>query len=105
MSLKLGSAQAGVRPQLKQVGGELMVYASADAGASWKGPLALTHGSRHNHGYVRTPLNARARFQLFWCDGNPQYSTASYLYFGSVHGEVFRLPYRMSGPTAPVESY
>ena len=95
----------GSPPQPYGVGGEIMVYSSSDAGATWSGPVNLTRASRYNHGYVRTAVDARAPFQLFWCDGHPQFSTASHLYFGTVHGEVFRLPYRMMEETEAVERW
>lgn len=73
-----------------------------NTGGGWSRATVITANSRNNHGYVRRPLVAKAPFELFWCDGDPGHLSASQLYFGTITGEVYRLPYRMYGKTARV---
>jgi hypothetical protein len=77
-------------------GGEMALWISKDAGASWTKARVLTGGSERNHGYARRPVNAHPDFYAFWADGNPDRMSISRLYFCSRDGDVRQLPYDMS---------
>ena len=87
-------------PQPIGTGGEIAMWHSDDAGETWSMTQQVTRNSRFNHSYVRRPLNARPPFQLFWADGDPNQFSESRLYFGSLDGRCWQLPYDMSGETA-----
>lgn len=83
-------------PQPLGQGGEIVLWESEDAGATWRRIRTVTQRSEFNHGYVRRPLHARPDFYGFWADGNPDAFSPSRLYFTDHAGEkVWRLPYDM----------
>lgn len=91
-------------PQPGGTGGEIVLWESADRGASWARVRAVTKGSALNHSYPRRPLNAHADFYALWADGNPLEPSASRLYFTNRAGDaVWRLPGQMDGETAAPE--
>lgn len=90
-------------PQPGGTGGDVQMWTSRDQGAKWELVKTLTANSRYNHTYVRKPVNAHPDFYALWADGSPLEPTPSSLYFATQEGRVFRLPERMSGPTAKPE--
>lgn len=94
----------GTGPQAWGTGGEIALWQSADAGATWTKVRDLTAGSARNHGYVRRPLNAHPDFYAYWADGNADAMSRSHLYFANRDGtRVFRLPYDMNTAYAAPE--
>jgi hypothetical protein len=91
-------------PQRYNPGGEVALWRSEDAGASWTKVRQLTHDSPRNHTYVRRPLHAHPDFYAFWADGDARAPSPSYLYFTNRAGDrVWRLPPRMDGDVAAPE--
>ncbi len=90
-------------PQPWGTGGEMVVWSSADRGRTWKRVRTLTRNSPRNHAYARRPVDAHPGFWAFWADGNPDAFSKSHLYFTTRDGRVFRLPPKMTGPTATPE--
>lgn len=90
-------------PQAEGTGGDMVMWASRDQGATWEKTKDLTHDSRYNHTYARKPVNAHPDFYAFWADGSPLEATPSSLYFSTQDGHVFRLPTHMSTATARPE--
>jgi len=83
-------------PQKYQTGGELAIWESRDAGASWKLKGTITNGSKTNHSYVRRPSGAKDPFFAFWADGDPTGFSRSFLYFSDSRGKrIYKLPYEM----------
>jgi hypothetical protein len=82
-------------PQPNGTGGEVAIWKSDDAGKTWKMTKQVTRDSNLNHSYVRRPLNAKSPFELFWADGDPNAFSESHLYFGSLEGRCWELPYDM----------
>ncbi len=97
----IGPTQAG--PQPYNPGGEIAMWLSADAGATWKMARQMTSGSERNHTYVRRPVNAHPDFYGFWADGHGRKPSESRLYFCNQRGDVFRLPQSMEGGFATPE--
>ena len=97
----IGPTQLG--PQPYNPGGEIALWQSEDAGATWKKVRQMTRGSEMNHGYVRRPVNANPDFYGFWADGHGRKPSASRLYFCNQGGDVFRLPQTMDGDFAVPE--
>ena len=98
----IGPTEPG--PQLWRSGGEVAVWTSNDQGATWKKAQQITHGSAHNHCYVRRVLDAHPEFYGLWADGHGHDKSAPCrLYFCNKAGEVRRLPQAMSGEFAPPE--
>ena len=91
-------------PQLGNPGGEMVMWTSADAGASWLLARRLTSGSRANHTYARRPVDAHPGFYAFWADGDARRPSDSRLYFCTRDGSVYRLPERMEADFAEPES-
>ena len=80
-------------PQRYNTGGEVAVWTSRDRGATWKKVKQLTSGSKHNHTYVRRPVDAHVDFYALWADGHGRQPSISYLYFTNRSGDhVWRLP-------------
>ena len=92
-------------PQPFGTGGEIVVWTSEDAGATWRQGRQITTGSRYNHSYVRRVIGGIEPFQMIWADGNPDGLSESRLYFGSfATGRYFELPYDMTNDVAePIE--
>jgi hypothetical protein len=91
-------------PQPSTTGGEMVVWTTADAGATWKREKQLTKNSPRNHTYARRPHLVHPDFYAFWADGNSLEPSASYLYFTDRTGSnVWRLPERMTGEFAKPE--
>ena len=87
-------------PQPFGTGGEMVMWTSNDAGASWKRLKQLTSGSDRNHTYARRPVNAHPGFYALWADGNAFAPSESRIYFSDKQGTVRQLPVRMEGETA-----
>ena len=86
----IGPTQPG--PQPYNPGGEIAMWTSRDAGATWTMARQMTANSPMNHGYVRRPVNAHPGFYGFWADGHGRKPSESRLYFCTRDGDVFRLP-------------
>ncbi|MDN5213160.1 BNR-4 repeat-containing protein [Fulvivirgaceae bacterium BMA12] len=82
-------------PQAHGGGGEVTLFISRDAGKSWKVGKQITSASPRNHNYVRRVVNGKAPFQYLWADGNPDTFSQSFLYFGNMQGQYWKLPYHM----------
>lgn len=83
-------------PQPHAAGGEMVLWTSADQGATWKKVKQLTRGSRMNHTYARGPVPAHPDFYALWADGDPLGPSESRLYFTDREGgRVWRLPAKM----------
>jgi hypothetical protein len=87
-------------PQYYGTGGEMVMWASADRGATWSKLRDLTRNSVRNHAYARRPQNAHPDFYAFWADGDPYRHSESHLYFCTRDGRVRRLPYDMTADKA-----
>jgi hypothetical protein len=90
-------------PQPWGTGGDMVMWTSQDAGASWSRVRTLTHGGPRNQSYARKPLHAHPEFYALWADGNPLEPSESHIYFSTRDGDVFMLPARMDTPTAKPE--
>lgn len=91
-------------PQPWGTGGEIALWESSDAGATWAKTRDLTAGSARNHGYVRHPVDAHPDFYAYWADGDTGALSRSYLYFANRAGDrVHRLPYDMTADFAAPE--
>lgn len=91
-------------PQYHGTGGEMALWVSSDAGATWARRRQVTAGSPMNHSYARRPVNAHPDFFTFWTDGNPDERSDSSLYFTNRDGDrVYRLPRKMNEPWAEPE--
>ena len=86
----IGPTQPG--PQPYNPGGEIAMWTSGDAGATWTMARQMTAHSPMNHGYVRRPVNAHPDFYGLWADGHGRKPSESRLYFCTRDGDVFRLP-------------
>ena len=96
----LGTTDPG--PQPWGTGGDIAVWESADAGASWRKARILTSASRFNHHYPRRPVDAHPSLVAIWADGNPLEPSESSLYISD--GEkVWKLPSAMTGDRARPE--
>jgi len=97
----IGPTQTG--PQAYNPGGEIALWLSEDAGATWKMERQMTKDSEMNHTFVRRPVNASPDFYGFWADGNGRKPSESRLYFCNRKGDVFRLPQVMTDDFAVPE--
>jgi len=97
----IGPTQMG--PQPYNPGGEVAMWLTEDAGATWRMDRQMTKDSERNHTYVRRPVNANPEFYGFWADGHGRKPSESRLYFCNQKGDVFRLPQTMNGDFAPPE--
>ncbi|MCB0665887.1 MAG: BNR-4 repeat-containing protein [Saprospiraceae bacterium] len=86
-------------PQQFGTGGELDIWYSTNKGKKWKLKTPLTRQSRMNHSYVRAVVNGITPFQYFWADGNPEKMSISHIYYGDLEGNIWQLPYEMTGET------
>lgn len=94
----VGPTQDG--PQLHGGGGEVVQWQSKDAGLSWTKKREITGKSDRNHNYVRRVVNGKKPFQYFWADGNPDSLSISNLYFGSLKGKYWQMPYDLEDKSA-----
>jgi hypothetical protein len=93
-------------PQPDGTGGDMVLWTSDDAGASWQQVKQLTADGEFNHTYARRPVAAHPQFYALWADGNPLEPSASRLYFTDREGShVWRLPSSMSGDFAKPEIF
>jgi hypothetical protein len=93
-------------PQPDGTGGDMVLWTSDDAGASWQQVKQLTADGEFNHTYARRPVDAHPQFYALWADGNPLEPSASRLYFTDRAGShVWRLPSSMSGDFAKPEIF
>lgn len=91
-------------PQPWTTGGEMVLWTSADQGATWTKVKQLTRDSRFNHTYARRPVDAHPDFYAFWADGNPLEPSASRIYFTDRDGtKVWVLPEKMESDFAQPE--
>ncbi len=81
----------------------MVMWTSADQGASWRRVRQLTANSTRNHTYARRPVNAHPDFYAFWADGNARAPSESWLYYCTQQGDVYRLPRSMAGANAKPE--
>jgi hypothetical protein len=90
-------APTDLGPQPYNPGGEMVMWTSADQGATWKRVKQLTHESPRNHTYARRPVNAHPDFYALWADGNARQASESCIYFTNQRGDhVWRLPSSMT---------
>ncbi len=78
-------------PQAFNPGGEMVLWASRDAGVTWES-RPLTAESEHNHTYARRPVAPHPDFVALWADGHGRQPSPSRLYFADQAGTVYRLP-------------
>lgn len=97
----IGPTEQG--PQPYNPGGEMAMWRSEDAGATWTMVRRLTHDSEFNHTYARRPVNAHPGFIALWADGHGRQPSESRLYFADSTGKVWRLPEQMEGDYASPE--
>ena len=90
-------------PQAFNPGGEMAMWTSDDAGATWRKARQMTHDSPRNHTYARRPVDAHPDFYAYWADGHGRQPSVSRLYFANRRGDVFRLPMGMTGEFARPE--
>ena len=84
-------------PQPGRTGGDMVLWTSADEGATWQKRAQLTQSPRYNHTYARRPLHAHDDFYAFWADGDVNQQSESALYFTDRLGTgVWQLPLTMS---------
>jgi hypothetical protein len=82
-------------PQHYGTGGEIVIWISNDRGERWRIQKQMTVNSPRNHAYVRRVVRGQAPFHFFWSDGNAERFSQARLYFGSLDGDVWELPYEM----------
>ena len=83
-------------PQPFTTGGEIVMWTSADEGATWTKAKTLTRSSPMQHTFVRQPLNAHEQFYAYWADGDALRESESHLYFTDKEGSaVWKLPDEM----------
>ena len=63
----------------------------------------MTRDAEYNHTFVRRPVNADPGFYGFWADGHGRKPSSSRLYFCTREGQVYRLPFSMTGESARPE--
>lgn len=98
-------------PQSYNPGGEVVLWRTRDAGATWDRVRDVTRDSPRNHTYVRgvagdTPETAArfADFAAIWADGDTREPSESFLYLCDRDGEnPRRLPATMEGDFAAPE--
>jgi len=91
-------------PQPYNPGGEMVMWTSADQGATWKRVKQLTRNSPRNHTYARRPVDAHPDFYALWADGHGRQPSESNLYFTNQRGDhVWRLPKVMTTESATPE--
>ncbi len=84
-------------PQPFGTGGDMVMWTSADQGASWTRVKQLTADPVRNHTYARRPLNAHPDFYAIWADGDARERSESSVYFTDRLGaRVRRLPIQMT---------
>lgn len=89
----IGPTEQG--PQPYHTGGQLAIWRSTDDGESWEQIRKLPTFDGFNATYVRRPRDAAAPFEYFWADADASVESESRLYFGSLDGDVWRLPDQM----------
>jgi len=99
----IGPTETG--PQAYNTGGEMAMWISRDAGATWTKGRRLTRNSERNHTYARRPVNAHPDFYAFWADGHGRQPSESNLYFCDRNGTVRGLPRAMRDNYAQPEAF
>ena len=89
-----------IGPQAWGVGGEIAIWRSEDQGKNWRKIKTLTQNSEWSHSYVRRVVDYKAPFCFFWADGHSHQFSKSSLYFGDFEGNIWQLPYEMTGEVA-----
>lgn len=98
----VGPTETG--PQSYHTGGEMAVWQSRDQGANWERTHVFPARNGRNASYARRPRDAEPPFEAFWADGDAAAFSDSWLYFGSLDGGYWQLPYDMDGETVePVD--
>ncbi len=82
-------------PQHYGTGGEVVIWATQDRGDHWRTQRQITVNSARNHAYVRRVVQGKAPFHFLWSDGNAESFSQARLYFGSLAGDTWELPYEM----------
>lgn len=91
-------------PQPYTTGGDMVLWRSRDAGATWVKVRKLTASTQVNHTYAKRPIHAHRDFCALWADGNTLKPSESALYFTDCDGTgVWRLPYTMTSEFAKPE--
>ncbi len=85
-------------PQAYNPGGEMAIWKSRDKGMTWNLIRQVTQTSKRNHNYARASVNAHPDFYALWADGHGREPSESKLYFCNRAGDVYVLPWHMSGP-------
>lgn len=84
-------------PQPYGAGGQMVMWTSADRGATWTRVRQLTAADDFNHTFARRPVRARDDFYALWADGHSRQPSESRLYFTSRSGDhVWQLPETMT---------
>lgn len=97
----VGPTETG--PQPYHTGGKIAIWESDNNGERWSRTHTFPTKNEYNATYARRPQNATPPFEVFWADADASQPTDSRLYFGSLNGNCWRLPYDMSGDrTQPV---
>lgn len=96
-------APTATGPQQFCAGGEVMLWASRDQGASWRLERRMTANSPHNHTYCRRIVNAHPGFVSLWADGHGRELSVGRFHFCDLAGNVYRLPVEMRGAEAVPE--
>ncbi len=91
-------------PQAYNPGGEMVLWISADSGATWVRERQLTHGSPVNHTFAKRPIDAHLDCAAIWADGHGRQPSDSRLYIANADGtRVMRLPAEMTSERAEPE--
>lgn len=94
----IGPTETG--PQPYNPGGEMALWISTDAGATWEKRRQITAGSEYNHTYARRPVEAHPGFYALWADGHGRQPSESRIYFCDREGNAYRLPQSMDEDSA-----
>lgn len=95
----IAPTEPGAQPYT--TGGQMAMWTSNDAGATWKRIKLLTHDQELQHTFARRPVNAHPDFYALWADGNALEPSSSRLYFTDRWGtQVWRLPEQMTSDHA-----
>jgi hypothetical protein len=81
----------------------MVMWTSADQGATWTRVKRLTADPVRNHTYARRPVFAHPDFYAIWADGDARTRSESRLYICDRLGRVRRLPDQMTAETQSPE--
>ncbi len=98
----VATTDPGPKPFL--TGGEVVMWNSADQGATWARLATVTQNSARHQTFPRIPVDAQDDFYAFWADGDPEKVSDSSLYFTNKAGSgVWKLPESMTEDFAKPE--